>query len=95
MERATFIYMLIEAIVFLVPLATLFIKVGGYKKMLDDVDARTKNYTEWKAKQETKVSQLELQTIAQQHVLDEINKNIVSIATKMDLLLDDKLKIRE
>ena len=33
MERATFIYMLIEAIVFLVPLATLFIKVGGYKRM--------------------------------------------------------------
>ena len=94
MERATFIYMLIETIVFLVPLATLFIKVGGYKKMLDDVDARTKNYTEWKTKTETKVSQLELQTISQQHVLDEINKNIVSIATKMDLLLDDKLKIR-
>ena len=69
MERATFIYMLIEAIVFLVPLATLFIKVGGYKKMLDDIDARTKNYTEWKAKQETKVSQLELQTIAQQNTL--------------------------
>ena len=95
MEKATFIYMLIEAILFLVPLATLFIKVGGYKKMLDDVDVRTKGYTEWKAKTETKVTQLELQTIAQQHVLDEINKNIVSIATKMDLLLDDKLKIRE
>lgn len=62
--------------------------------MLDDIDARTKNYTEWKTKTETKVSQLELQTISQQHVLDEINKNIVSIATKMDLLLDDKLKIR-
>ena len=62
--------------------------------MLDDVDARTKNYTEWKTKTETKVSQLELQTIAQQRVLDEINKNIVSIATKMDLLLDDKLNIR-
>ena len=95
MERATFIYMLIETIVFLVPLATLFIKVGGYKKMLDDVDARTKNYTEWKTKTETKVSQLELQTIAQQRVLDEINKNLVSISTKMDLLLDDKLKIGE
>ena len=95
MEKATFIYMLIEAVTFLIPLATLFIKVGGYKKMLDDVDTRTKNYTEWKTKTETKVSQLELQTISQQHVLDEINKNIVSIATKMDLLLDDKLKIRE
>ena len=95
MERATFIFMLIEAIVFLAPLATLFIKVGGYKKMLDDVDVRTKNYTEWKTKTETKVSQLELQTIAQQRVLDEINKNLVSISTKMDLLLDDKLKIGE
>ena len=94
METATFIYMLIEAIVLLVPLATLFIKVGGYKKMLDDIDKRTKDYTEWKAKTETKVTQLELQTIAQQHVLDEINKNIVTIATKMDLLLDDKLNIR-
>lgn len=86
--------MLIEAILFLVPLATLFIKVGGYKKMLDDVDNRTKGYTEFKAKTETKVTQLELQTISQQHVLDEINKNIVTIATKMDLLLDDKLNIR-
>lgn len=94
METATFIYMLIEAIILLVPLATLFIKVGGYKKTLDDVDKRTKDYTEWKAKTETKVTQLELQTISQQHVLDEINKNLVEIATKMDLLLDDKLNIR-
>lgn len=94
MEKATFIYMIIEALVFLIPLATLFIKVGGYKKMVEDVDARTKGYTEFKAKTETKVTQLELQTIAQQHVLDEINKNLVEIATKMDLLLDDKLNIR-
>ena len=93
MEKVTFICMLIEALVFLAPLAALFIKVGGYKKMLDDVDVRTKDYTEWKAKTDTKVTQLELQTIAQQHVLDEINKNIVAIATKMDLLLDDKLKL--
>ena len=94
MEKATFIYMLIEALVFLIPLATLFIKVGGYKKMLDDVDLRTKGYTEWRAESNTKISQLEFQTTVQQHLLDEINKNIVSIATKMDLLLDDKLKIK-
>ena len=94
METATFIYMLIEAIILLVPLATLFIKVGGYKKMLNDVDDKVKGYTEWRVEANTKISQLELQTIAQQHVLDEINKNIVSIATKMDLLLDDKLKIK-
>ena len=95
MEKATFIYMIIEAIAFLTPLAVLFIKVGGYKKMLDDVDARTKNYTEWRTKTETKVSQLELQTIAQQHVLDEINKNLVEIYTKVGLLLEDKIKLEK
>ena len=95
MEKATFIYMLIEAILFLAPLATLFIKVGGYKKMLDDVYNKVKGYTEWRAESNAKISQLELQTIAQQRLLDEINKNIVSISTKMDLLLDDKLKIGE
>ena len=95
MEKATFIYMLVEAIMFLVPLATLFIKVGGYKKMLDDVDTRTKGYTEWRAKTETKVTNLELQTIAQQHVLDEINKNLVEISTKVGLLLEDKIKLEK
>lgn len=95
METATFIYMLIEAVVLLIPLATLFIKVGGYKKMLNDIDTRTKGYTEWRAKTETKVTQLELQTIAQQHVLDEINKNLVEISTKVGLLLEDKIKLEK
>ena len=95
MERATFIYMLIEAIVFLVPLATLFIKVGGYKKMLDDIDARTNSYPEWKAKTETKVSQLELQTIAQQNTLESINKSLIEISTKVGLLLEDKIKLEK
>ena len=95
MSKETFIYMIIEACVFLVPLATLFIKVGGYKKMLDDVDTRTKGYTEWRAKTETKVTNLELQTIAQQHVLDEINKNLVEISTKVGLLLEDKIKLEK
>ncbi len=62
--------------------------------MLNDVDARTKGYTEWRVESSAKISQLEFQTTAQQRLLDEINKNIVSIATKMDLLLDDKLNIR-
>lgn len=93
MEKATFIYMIIEALVFLIPLATLFIKVGGYKKMLDDVDVRTKGYTEFKAKTETKVTQLELQTIAQQNTLESINKSLIEISTKVGLLLEDKIKL--
>ena len=93
METATFIYMLIEAVVLLIPLATLFIKVGGYKKMLDDVNTRTKDYPEWKAKTETKVTQLELQTIAQQNTLESINKSLIEISTKVGLLLEDKIKL--
>lgn len=95
MEKATFIYMLIEAITFLIPLATLFIKVGGYKKMLDDVDKKVKDYPEWKAKTETKVSQLELQTISQQNTLESINKSLIEISTKVGLLLEDKIKLEK
>lgn len=93
MEKTTFIFMLIEAIVFLAPLATLFIKVGGYKKMLDDIDARTKGYTEWKAESNTKISRLELQTVAQQNTLESINKSLIEISTKVGLLLEDKIKL--
>lgn len=95
MSKEFFIYILIDTILFLVPIATLFIRVGGYKKMLDDIETRTKGYTEWKAKTETKVTNLELQTIAQQHVLDEINKNLVEISTKVGLLLEDKIKLEK
>lgn len=86
---------IIEAVIFCIPLVTLFITVGGYKKMVEDMAEKTKDLPAWRAAVDTKVTQLELQTIAQQHVLDEINKNIVSIATKMDLLLDDKLKLKD
>ena len=95
MSKETFIYMLIEAILLLVPLATLFIKVGGYKKTLDDIYQRTKDYTEWKAKTETKVTQLELQTITQQNTLESINKALIEISTKVGLLLEDKIKLEK
>ena len=87
--------MLIEALVFLVPLAVLFIKVGGYKKTVDDMDIRTKDYTEWKAKTDTKVTQLELQTISQQNTLESINKSLIEISTKVGLLLDDRIKLEK
>ncbi len=93
MSTATFVYMLIEAIVFLVPMAALFIKVGGYKKMVDDMAEKTKDFPTWKATIDTKVVQLELNDIAQNNTLIEINKNITAISTKMDLLLDNKLKL--
>ena len=63
--------------------------------MLDDVDNKVKGYTEWKAKTETKVTQLELQTIAQQNTLESINKSLIEISTKVGLLLEDKIKLEK
>lgn len=95
MSKLMFVALLIEAVVFLIPIATLFIKLGGYKKMLEDVDNRTKDIPSWKATMNEKVASLELSSIQQSNTLTEMNKNIIAISTKMDLLLEDKLKIEK
>lgn len=95
MDKQTFIYMLIEAVIFIIPIATLFIKLGRSQKMLEDVDERTKSYPEWKATANEKLAQLELNDIQQNSTLTEINKNITAISTKMDLLLDSKIKLEK
>ena len=93
MDKQTFIYLLIEAIVFLIPVATLFIKLGGYKKMLEDIDERTRSYSEWKATMNEKVAALELNDIQQNKTLTSINDNLVKISTQVQLLLDNKIKM--
>lgn len=91
----TFLPFIIEAVIFCIPLVTLFIKVGGYKKMVEDMAEKTKDLPAWKATVDTKVTQLELSNIAQQNTLESINKSIIAISTKMDLLLDDRIKVGE
>lgn len=93
MDKQTFIYLLIEAIIFLIPVATLFIKLGGYKKMLEDIDDRTRSYSEWKATINEKVATLELNDIQQNKTLTSINDNLVKISTQVQLLLDNKIKM--
>ena len=95
MDKQTFIYMLIEAIVFLIPVATLFIKLGRSQKVLEDVDERTKNYSEWKATINEKVASLELNDIQQNKTLVSINDNLVRISTQVQLLLDNKIKMEK
>ena len=95
MEKQTFIYLLIEAIIFLIPVATLFIKLGGYKKMLEDIDERTRTYSEWKATINEKVATLELNDIQQNKTLTSINDNLVKISTQVQLLLDNKIKMED
>lgn len=93
MEKQIFIYLLIEAIIFLIPVATLFIKLGGYKKMLEDIDDRTRSYSEWKATINEKVATLELNDIQQNKTLTSINDNLVKISTQVQLLLDNRIKM--
>ena len=93
MEKQIFIYLFIEAIIFLIPVATLFIKLGGYKKMLEDIDERTRSYSEWKATMNEKVATLELNDIQQNKTLTSINDNLVKISTQVQLLLDNKIKM--
>lgn len=90
-----FLPFIIEAVIFCIPLVTLFIKVGGYKKMVEDMAEKTKDLPEWRATTNAKVQQLELVTISQQNTLDSINKSLIEISTKVSLLLDNKLKLDE
>ena len=93
MDRGNFISLLIEAAIFLLPIITLFVKLGSYKKIVEDVDSRTKNFPEWKGVMNEKVATLELNDIAQSKTLNDINTNLIAISTKMDLILGDKIKL--
>ena len=95
MDKQTFIYMLIEGIVFLLPVAALFIKLGRSQKMLEDVNERTKGYPEWKATMNEKVATLELNDIQQNKTLVSINDNLVKISTQVQLLLDNRIKMEK
>lgn len=95
MNKGDFIILLIEAAVFLLPIITLFVKLGGYKKIVEDVDSRTKNFPEWKGVMNEKVATLELNDIAQSKTLNDINTNLIAISTKMDLILGNKIKLED
>ena len=95
MEKSTFIYFLIEGIIFLIPIAALFIKIGGYKKSLEDVVEKSKGLPEWKATMNEKVASLELNDIEQGKTLTSINENLIKISTQVQLLLDNKIKVKD
>ena len=93
MTKSDFIYMLIEAVIFLSAFAVIFIKLGGAKKVIEEVDERTKGYPEWKAATDAKVTQLELNDIQQNKTLNSINDNLIKISTQVQLLLDNRIKM--
>lgn len=87
--------MLIEAVLFLIPLATLFIKVGRLIGRIEAMEKSTENLPSWKATMNEKVATLELNDIAQNKTLNSINDNLIKISTQVQLLLDNKIKMGE
>ena len=63
--------------------------------MLEDIDERTRSYSEWKATMNEKVATLELNDIQQNKTLTSINDNLVKISTQVQLLLDNKIKMEK
>jgi len=63
--------------------------------MLEDIDERTRTYSEWKATINEKVATLELNDIQQNKTLTSINDNLVKISTQVQLLLDNKIKMED
>ena len=95
MDKATFIYMLIEAIVFLIPIATLFIKLGRLIERTEKMEEKVKDLPQWRATMNEKVAMLELNDIQQNNTLQSINDNLVKISTQVQLLLDNRIKMEK
>ena len=76
MDKATFMYLLIEAIVFLIPIATLFIKLGRLIERTEKMEEKVKDLPQWRATMNEKVATLELNDIQQNNTLQSINDNL-------------------
>jgi hypothetical protein len=93
MDKTAFLWMLIEAIVFLVPIATLFIKLGRLIERTEKMEEKVKDLPQWRATMNEKVATLELNDIQQNNTLQSINDNLVKISTQVQLLLDNRIKM--
>lgn len=92
MDSMAFLYMLIEAIIFLIPLATALVKLGAFKKVVEEMEEKMKHYETFKTTTELKVAVLEKNDENQSELLQEINKQLIDISTKVGLILNDKIK---
>lgn len=93
MQKPEFLYMLIEAVIFLIPLCALFIKLGRQQKIMEDTQEKTKGLPEWKAIVNEKIATLEINDIQQNQTLTSINDNLVKISTQVQLLLDNRIRM--
>ena len=67
MDKAAAVYVFIEAVIFMIPIITLFIKTGRYIQRIEQLEKRLESY-------------------------DTIDNRLTAIETKIDLLLEGKIK---
>lgn len=65
-----FIYLLIEAVLFLMPIVKVFMVLGSYKEKVEKLEKRVE-------------------------ALDSIDNRLSTIESKLDLLIDGKIKITD
>ena len=68
METSLFIYMAIEAFIFMLPIVRVFLTLGTYKEKVEKLEKRIEK-------------------------MDTIDGRLTTIESKIDLLIDGKLKI--
>jgi len=70
MDKALFLYMAIEAFIFILPIVKVFLILGTYKEKVEKLERRVE-------------------------ALDSIDARLAAIESKIDLLIDGKLKIEK
>ena len=68
MDKALFVYMAIEAFIFMLPIVKVFLTLGTYKEKVEKLEKRVEK-------------------------MDTIDGRLTTIESKIDLLIDGKLKI--
>lgn len=68
METSLFVYMAIEAFIFMLPIVKVFLTLGTYKEKVEKLEKRVEK-------------------------MDTIDGRLTTIESKIDLLIDGKLKI--
>ncbi len=70
MDKATFVYALLEGIIFMIPITTLFVKLGRYTQRIDSLEKKVERF-------------------------ENIESRLSTIESKIDLLLEGKIKLNE
>jgi hypothetical protein len=83
---------IIEGVIFLIPLITVLVKIGGYKRNIEELMEKTKDLPEWKSATSVRVDKCEEICDRQTKTLESMNTTLVEISTKVSLLLENKIK---